>query len=357
MSGRRHGKSWRRWWCRPPLRVDDDTPEMLALELVKQNGRLLAASPEARTLENIDRYSDSPNLNVFLKGHAGDDLRSGRVGRGRDAVDRPALTCVYSPQPCVIDGLGETPEMRGRGFLARWFYSLPKSAVGYRKVRGAAIPAAVRAEYETTLTLSWVTGYADPEEQTPHELVFAPDAAAECESFEGWKEGQLRPGGLLHGCSGWGNKLGELCVRLCGLFQVADGVRAGDRWMSAPISVDVVRRAARLCQEYAVPHARAAFARMGDTTAVVRAKVLLRWLARRDGPTADFSKRDAFNGCRGTFDTADDLQPALDQLERHYLIRPKPAPTKRRGPGRPASQVYEVNPAAHIPHYPQNDRG
>ena len=39
--------------------MDDDTPEMLALELVKQRGRLLAASPEARTLENIDTPTSS----------------------------------------------------------------------------------------------------------------------------------------------------------------------------------------------------------------------------------------------------------------------------------------------------------
>jgi replicative DNA helicase len=340
----------------PQLRVDDDTPEMLALELVRQGGRLLAASPEARTLENIDRYADKPNLDVFLKGHAGDDLRSGRVGRGRDQIDRPALTCAYAPQPCVVEALGQTPEMRGRGFLARWLYSLPVSAVGYRKVRGAAVPVGVRTEYETTLTLTWLIGYADPEAGRPHDLRFAPDAVTEFERFEAWKEEHLRPGGLLHGCGGWGNKLGGLCVRLCGLFHVADGVRAGDGWRTAPVSAAVVRRAVKLCREYAVPHARAAFALMGDTPAVAGAKAVLRWLAERDTPTAEFSKRDVFNGCRSRFETVDDLQPALDLLERHYLIRPKPDPAGRRGPGRPASPVFEVNPAAHNPHKAQNDR-
>jgi len=98
-----------------------------------------------------------------------------------------------------------------------------------------------------------------------------------------------------------------------------------------------------------VPHARAAFARMGETPAVVGAKVVLRWLGKREAASADFSKRDVFNACRGTFDTVDELQPALDLLVRHYHIRPKPDRANARGPGRPASPQYEVNPATHNP--------
>lgn len=339
----------------PVLWVDDDTPEMLAQELVKQNGRLLAASPEARTLENISRYSDQPNLDVFLKAHAGDDMRSGRVSRGRDSIDRPALTCAYAPQPFVVEELGESAEMRGRGFLARWFYSLPASAVGFRKVRGTEVPAAVRSEYEAAITQAWQTDYADPNDGRPHTLQFSPEAISEFEQFEAWREEQLRPGGLLATCAGWGNKLGGLCVRLCGQFHVADGLREGTAWQNATISIEVVRRAVRLCREYAVPHARAAFARMGESPAVVGAKAVLRWLSKRNAPLADFKKRDVFNACRGTFDTVDELQPALELLVRHYLIRPKLDRTDRRSPGRPPSPVYEVNPAAHNAHISHND--
>ena len=70
-----------------------------------------------------------------------------------------------------------------------------------------------------------------------------------------------RSGGLLAGLGGWGNKLGGLCVRLCGLFHVADRLAEND-WPTAHIPASVVRRAATLCREYAVPHARAAFALM-----------------------------------------------------------------------------------------------
>jgi hypothetical protein len=123
----------------------------------------------------------------------------------------------------------------------------------------------------------------------------------------------------------------------------------------------VVRRAVRLCRAFAVPHALAAFDRMGASDAVVGARAVLKWTGRRPDPVADFSKRDAFNGCRGTFGMVDDLQPALDLLERHYLNRPKPDRESRGGPGRKPSPVCEVNPratdlltAAHNPHNPRN---
>jgi hypothetical protein len=342
----------------PLLRVDDDTPEMLAQELVRQGGRLLAASPEARTLENIERYSNMPNLDIFLKAHAGDDLRSGRISRGRDAIDRPALTCVFSPQPCVLESLGETPELRGRGLLARWFYGLPTSVVGFRKVRGAAVPCAVRATYEAAVLGLWQIGYSGNGEETSINLVFVDAAAAELAAFEEWKERLLRPGGDLSSCGGWGNKLGGLCVRLAAILHVADGILAGSVWKATPIPVNVVRRAVNLCCNYAVPHALAAFDRIGATETLIGARAVMKWAGGRPDPTAVFSKRDVFNGCRGAFDSVDDLQPALDLLERHYLIRSQPDPESRRGPGRKPSPVFDVHPrafdSAAAPHNTQN---
>jgi putative DNA primase/helicase len=330
----------------PLLRVDDDTPEMMALELVKQHGRLLAASPEARTLENMDSYSDKPNIDVFLKAHAGDDLRSGRISRGRDSVTRPALTCVFSPQPYVLEMLGEMYELRGRGWLARWLYGLPRSAVGFRKVRAKAVPGEVRAAYESGLLGMWRVEYFDVIEETPVDLTLSAEASAELEAFEVWKEILLRPGGELSSCGGWGNKLGGLCVRVAGILHVADGILAGDAWKVTPIRAEVIRRAVEFCKSYAIPHALAAFDLMGSTDTMIGARAVLKWISKRPDPTAEFSKRDAFNGCRGTFDGVDDLQPCLDLLERHYLIRPEPHPTPRSGAGRHPSPVYQVNPRA-----------
>lgn len=329
----------------PLLRVDDDTPEMLGKEIVQQCGRLVAASPESKTIENISAYSEKPNFDVFLKGHAGDDIRSGRVSRGRDSITRPALTCAYAVQPCVIEGMGGSPEFRGRGVLARWWYSLAVSRVGYRTIGAAAVPKTIRDVYAARMTMLWETDYLDPEECSPHELRFTAEAATALMAFETWVEELLRPGGTLSALGGWGNKLCGLCVRLSGVLHAADGIGTGKNWQATRIPVGVLDRAVRICREHAIPHALAAFDLMGATEAIVNARTLLRWIGNRADKYAEFTKRDVFNGCRASFATVAEMEPALDLLEQHYLIRPKKQ-EQRSGPGRKPSPEYVVNPAA-----------
>jgi len=328
---------------RPIFRVDDDTPEKLASELCAQGGRLLVASPEARGLENIVR-DEKVNADVFLKGHAGDDIRTGRVGRGRESVDRPALTCLYTPQPSVLESLAESPELRSRGFWGRWFYSNPKSQVGYRDCSRPSpeVPEALRAGYAAAVMHLWGTEAAGPDE--PVELEFTAAAAAVLTAFRVWIEPELRPGGLLHHVLDWANKLAGLAVRLAGVLHCADAAGRGER-PGPVVSADVVARAVGLAREYAVPHALAAFDLMGTSEAVVNARLVWRWVAGRKEPAAPFTRRDVLRSKPGKFPTVDDLQPVLDLLERHSLIR-QVDPTTRPGPGRPPSQGYEPNPAA-----------
>jgi DNA polymerase-1 len=338
----------------PILRVDDDTPPKLASELCKQGGRLMAASPEAKSLENITEHSDKPDMDVYLKAHAGDDILTGRIGRGRDSIDRPALTCVFSPQPYFLESLGDSAELRGRGFLARWFYCLPKSNVGYRKVRPSAVPSSVRRNYERFMRAMWDVQYLETESEEegerkgkpqPHELRLSPAASEVLREFQSWVEERLRPGGLLSATCSWGNKLVGLSVRLAGIFHVANAIPNGSNWQQSPISESVMQQAVKLCREYAVPHALAAFDLMGATETVVNARMVLKWIRGRPDPLAEFTKRDAFAGSRGTFETVVKMEPALELLEKHYLIRPKTTES-RSGPGRKPSPVYQVNPGA-----------
>jgi Protein of unknown function (DUF3987) len=98
-------------------------------------------------------------------------------------------------------------------------------------------------------------------------LAFDAEAASVFEAFERWLEPQLRPGRPLARLAGWANKLNGLCARLAAALHLADALGAGQPW-TGPISAGVVRRAIRLCREYYVPHAIAAFDLMGATPAV-----------------------------------------------------------------------------------------
>ncbi len=287
----------------PPVPVwytEDDTPAALKAEVIKQGGRMMVASTEAKALENITQFSEQADFDVFLKGHGGDEMRTGRVSRGRSSITDPALTCVLSPQPAVLRGIASNEVLRGRGFLARWLYALPESRVGFRTVAAPAVPSAVRDRYAERMRAVWSIGYdtdADGRE-VAHVIRFDAEAEAAFREFESWVEPQLAPGNRLASLAGWGNKLTGECVRLAAGMHVADAVGSGTDWRS-PVGVGVVGRAVRLCGEYLIPHALAAFALMGADATLNGARRIWKWIT--DGKRTQFAKRDAFNGLRAWF--------------------------------------------------------
>lgn len=87
---------------RPRLLADDATPEVIATLLAEQGGRLAVMSAEGGIFDIIaGRYSGTANMEVFLKGHAGDRLRVDRRSR-EEYVDAPALTMGLAVQPAVL---------------------------------------------------------------------------------------------------------------------------------------------------------------------------------------------------------------------------------------------------------------
>jgi DNA polymerase-1 len=326
----------------PLLVTDDDTPENLTKTIAEQGGRLLVAAAEGTVINNIHQYSEKPNLEIFLKGHGGDDLTSGRVTRGRADVDDPALSIALAVQPDVIIGLAEVPALRGRGFLARWLYSFPSSKVGQRECGAAAVPEAVVDRYTDVITRAWETSYDtnDAGEDVPHVLAFSHEANEAVLAFERWIEPQLASGQPLYRTAGWANKLTGEVVRLAVGFHVADALAGRQDWLT-PVGAGPVGRAVRLAKEYLIPHALAAFAVMGSDEAMTSARKA--WAKIVAVRMKEFSRRDLQRDNRADLDTPEKIDAVLAILEKHDLIRTKDM-GDRKGPGRKASPVYEVNP-------------
>ncbi|MBL8852896.1 MAG: DUF3987 domain-containing protein, partial [Planctomycetaceae bacterium] len=137
----------------PRLLVDDATAEAVEIQLSAQGGRLIVAGAEGGLFDVMGgRYSGGAgNLDVFLKGHPGDDLRVDRVVRGSVAVDRVCLTLAYAIQPDVIRGLAGKPSFRGRGLLGRFVYALPPSPLGHRKTKPDPVDDSVANDYENLI--------------------------------------------------------------------------------------------------------------------------------------------------------------------------------------------------------------
>jgi replicative DNA helicase len=328
--------------AKPRLVADDITSETAASLLAEQSGRLAVLSPEGGIFATIaGRYSGTPNLEVFLKGHAGDLMRVDRRSREAEHVDKPALTMGLAVQPEILRDIASMPGFRGLGLLARILFAVPENTVGRRKIGADPVPVKIAADYHSGLH-ALVLSLA--EWTDPAVLVLAAEANERVLDIEREVEPRLAPGGAWAHVVDWGSKYTGAVVRIAGLLHLAE--HPGDGW-GRSVDADTVERAA-LIGEYYAAHALAAFDDMGADAATRNARQVLAWIERT--ATGAFTKRDAFRAVQSSqIKTVADLDPALAVLEAHGYLRPLDPPAPKRSGGRPPSPSYLVHPEVHRP--------
>ncbi|WP_327662374.1 MULTISPECIES: DUF3987 domain-containing protein [unclassified Streptomyces] len=321
----------------PRLLADDSTPETVTTLMSEQGGRLSVMSAEGGIFDIIaGRYSGTPNMEVFLKGHAGDWLRVDRRTRAEN-IESPALTMGLAVQPSVLKDIGQNRVMDGRGLLARFLYALPESLVGYRKANPDQVPEHVAEAYERTvtgLTLS-LAEWTDPAI-----LRLTPEADAVLGAYNERVEPQLRArGGRLGHVTEWASKLVGATARIAGLLHLGEHLETG---YTKPIAADTMSAAVEL-GDYFAAHALTVFDLMGADATLARARGLLTVL--QDNGWESVTRRDLFaKVSRSEFPTVADLEPTVTLLEEHgYLRSETPPRTGKRG--RPPAPRYVIHPA------------
>lgn len=320
----------------PRLIADDITSEQAASLIAEQGGRLAVLSPEGGIFATLaGRYSGAPNLEVFLKGHAGDMLRVDRRSRPAEHVDRPALTLGLAVQPEVLRDIAQMPGFRGKGLLARILFAVPENTVGRRRIGADPISVAVSSAYAERLR-ALVLGLAD--RRGPAVLRLTPEANGHVLALERDIEPRLAPSGSWAHVVDWGSKYVGAIARIAGLLHLAEHLLGG---FASPISAGVLDRAAEI-GAYFAEHALTAFDDMGADPLVDDARHVLSWVERSQ--TERFTKRDLFTALsRGRFRKAADLDPVLNLLVGHGYLRSVPSP-ERRGAGRSPSPTWLVHP-------------
>ncbi|MCA2229941.1 YfjI family protein [Nonomuraea aurantiaca] len=328
---------------KPRLMADDITPETAASLLVEQGGRLAVLSAEGGIFATLaGRYSGAPNLDLFLKGHAGDPLIIDRRGRSERA-DNAALTMGLAVQPEIVADIAGMPDFRGKGLLGRILYSLPKSNVGYRRVDPPPVPEHIAARYDANLQRLTIGMY---EGDDPARLTLTAEAAEIFTQHRRATETRLRPdSGDLGHITDWAGKFDGAIMRIAGLIHLAADVDSAFR---RPISADTVNAAIALGGYFAA-HALATFDAMGADPDLEAARTVHAWLHRTG--TERFTVREAFTALpRNRFRKVSELETPLDLLEQLGWIRREPEPP-RTGPGRRPSPAYTVHPCLHDPNH------
>ncbi|KMO79884.1 MULTISPECIES: YfjI family protein [Mycolicibacterium] len=321
----------------PRIFADDATPEAIASLLAEQGGRLAILSSEGGILDIIaGRYQHRANMDVFLKGHAGDPLRIDRKATPPEFVRRPALTLGLMIQPHVLSAAGRNAEFRGRGLLARFLYAFPVSKVGRRKIAPEPVDEAIRDDYETAvqeLAAGMAEWHSDPAVLT---LTEAARNAMEC--IEAAVEPTLADGGELATLADWGAKYVGAIGRIAGLLHLAK--HGSDTGPYVPVEAQTVLEAYRI-GAYFRACAINAFIEMRTDPVGVDAMYLLDRI--RHLGSDEVSIRDVHvASSRARFRTKADLMPGLERLVEFgwLIVMPSPKPTG----GRPASPRYRVHP-------------
>ena len=323
----------------PRVFAGDITPEATSVLMADNDERIGIISAEGGLFGTLaGRYSNIPNLDLFLQSHSGDSVRVDRKNGAAIAMDSPALTLCLSPQPDVMTGLSKTREFRGRGLLARFAYILPPSMLGKRCQLPGPVPDSVAAAYnrniKALLEIPWALN--EFREPVPHLLHLEQEALTQWVRFSETVETALGPGGGYQGMQDWAGKLPGLAGRLAGIFHCMEHrARAPHLAIEPQLMAKALEMGGLLAS-----HARAAFGMIGADPSIDAAKIVLAWIKRNR--IEEFSRRECHRELRGTFTRVAELKPGLEVLEeRGYLI---PLELDASGPGRPSGPHYKVNP-------------
>ena len=224
--------------------------------------------PKARSSPSPPGATPAPPTSASSnQAHAGEPARTDRMGR-TEHIEHATLTLGICTQPGVLTRLGDTPEFREQGLLARLLYAVPESRLGWRNPRPDPMPPAVRDRYTTTLTALILSLCDLPE---PATLTFDPAAAQAVTGLLADIEPRFRPGADLAHMTDWGGKLAGATIRIAGLLHLADHVRDG--W-DRPITPATLEAATEITG-YFTGHAKAAYDTIGADPATAHARAIL----------------------------------------------------------------------------------
>ena len=325
--------------ARPPtLSTSDATPEALSVLMAANGGRMLLAAAEGVPFQHMTGLyqKGAANLDIFLNGWGGEAYSSHRITRAPVYIPRALLAVALTVQPGMLADVSEKRELAIRGVLQRVLWSVPPDLVGHRDVDTAEVPDAVRAHWAATLG-----GLLDiPVPGSPARVPLDADARAVYVRYAQEVEDGLREGEALDRgdvAREWFSKAPGTAIRVAAILVLAGAPRGGS-WI---VDGAAMERGVRIMRYFGV-HALHALAEAAPSVPMRVARRLHSWLARIPGIVA-LTLRDAHLQVNQRGIDAKVIGEALTVLAEANVIR-RAEETPSRGPGRPSSPGWIVNP-------------
>jgi hypothetical protein len=312
----------------------DATQESIVGLMKSNGGRLAILSAEGDTFDIMSgRYGDKgkPNLGIYLKGHAGDDVRVDRIGRASESIEKPALSVGLLCQPDLLRDIARQRAMRGRGLLARFLWSMPKSIVGNRDIHPQAMSETAKGNYGNAVWNLLATQL--PTNESIWTLHLDKYARTLLQVFRADIEGRLV--GDLEPIQDWAGKVAGLVCRLAGILH---GYSFPTDFTARPIDAASMDAAIRI-GDYAIRQAVHIFGIMGADPDLDLARRIAAWLTERSDSMV--SRREIFHRFKSIVGNVNDFERPLTILQEHGYLRVIEEIDKGRG--RP-SKRFQINP-------------
>jgi hypothetical protein len=314
-----------------PLRLyaDDCSSEALTTLLSENDGMMAVISAEGSIFDIIaGRYNSKINMDVWLKGHSGDEIRVDRKNRMTEYISNPRLTTVLAIQPSVLDEIMNNTSMAGRGLIARFLISIPVSRIGQRIfVSEAVAPEAI--EGFRSVLLKILTSVPCDKTQT---LQLTKEAQSVIETY--FNENEILLSDKDCSMREWLAKNVGAVLRIAGILHLASGFDH-----NTLVSFDTMRKAAAIGR-YFCEHARYAYSMTDADKTIKKMEYVLGKLRRYQNPVV--KRREVFRDCRGTyFKSVADLKPILDILEEYGYLHQQSISVERTN--RP-SEIIHISP-------------
>jgi putative DNA primase/helicase len=344
----------------------DSTPEGMQKILVENGGRAALITDEGIQFEiwNGIYSSGRSNIDVFLKGHAGGELRVVRSGREVN-LSRIAISIGFAIQSQVLEDLKKNSQrsFRGKGLFARFLPCRPKSNIGKRDVRlRKIIDPAVKNAY--VAGIKWLLNIkpdlSPHNQEVPRLLTLSKQALPAWEQFCQDIENEQGEGGKYEYLQDFTGKLPGQALRIAALCQVAALFRqpenAAHENPLSPLSslspsyqyeieLDTMEKAMELCKKLII-HAQGTFELLDDDGSMADAKWALNWIKSHvetdDATGAFYIKQNALHkSVIFKNSKLERITKALDVLRERNIVSPQfklPTPQK-------STYVYFINPA------------
>lgn len=328
--------------------TNDSTPEGIRDLLIDHGGRMAALSDEGGIFDTVSGLYNNgqANIDVLLKAYSHSDFSVTRSGNKTCSVKSPALSIGLTAQPATLhamrDGKGTKGSFRGRGFIGRICFYIPRSLVGQRSADG-------RDEITETSVNAYDRGIrsmlelVDNKTNTGETLkyTYKLDAVARdlyrefysfLESRHGTDTKGLSTDRDLAPIQDWTTKMQGAVLRIAGILHYAEH-KVSDLAISAATMGNAIKIAKVL-----IPHTQEAMAMMGDDVAPKdkQATEIYKWIKENklvEFKESDIAKVDSLKNFK-------ELSRVLSVLERHGVIT---SAIKISTPGRPYF-ARRVNP-------------